>query len=206
MEYTAPEEGVIQFHHQRKQQQAISNTAYKILEPARQQAFRKKWIGVYPDGVAYGNLSCRLQGETGFYITASQTGSLSNCLAEHYCHIHDYNYQNNQVSYSGCRPPSSESLTHAMFYELDRHISCVLHIHHAQAWKQLKYVLPTSHEDVTYGTIEMAMEIKRLFHESSLQQSKILVMAGHEDGIISFAEDMTETFAIMQQALTNIGL
>ncbi|NOX10016.1 MAG: class II aldolase/adducin family protein [Gammaproteobacteria bacterium] len=197
-------DGIIQFNHPLRESRPVDKTVYNLLEVIRRKVFNNKWIGVYPDGVGYGNLSCRLQDQTGFYITASQTGHLPTCLPEHYCQIHDYDYQKNQVSYSGCLPPSSESLTHAMFYELDDAIAAVLHIHHPQAWSQLKKHLPCTHEDTTYGTIEMAMEIKRLYQMPYLHQEKCLVMAGHKDGLISFGKDLVEAFNIMQQTLERL--
>lgn len=196
-----PKDGVIQFHYQLKYSRTVSEVIYNTLEHTRKKAFNNKLIGVYPDGTGYGNLSYRLQNQAGFYISASQTGHLPACLPEHYCQIYDYDYQKNQVRYSGHLPPSSESLTHAMFYELDGTIGAVLHIHHAAAWARLKYQLPTTHEGIAYGSIEMAMEVKRLYQTSSLQQGKCLVMAGHEDGLISFGKDLDNAFDIMQQQL-----
>ena len=38
----------------------------------------------------------------------------------------------------------------------------------------------------------MADEIRRLFHSDQLADKKILVMAGHDEGLISFGQNLTE--------------
>ena len=50
--------------------------------------------------------------------------------------------------------------------------------------------LPTTNADIGYGTQAMANEIKRLLNEEQLLTHRLLVMAGHQDGIISFGETM----------------
>ena len=59
------------------------------------------------------------------------------------------------------------------------------------------FKVPTSSPDVPYGTPQMAKEIFRLFDEENLGVEKILVMAGHEDGIICFGKDLDETVNIL---------
>ncbi len=54
------------------------------------------------------------------------------------------------------------------------------------------FKVPTSNPDVPYGTPQMAKEMFRLFDEENLGVEKILVMAGHEDGIIYFGKDLDE--------------
>jgi len=59
-------------------------------------------------------------------------------------------------------------------------------------WNKLINKIPTSSPDVEYGTPEMAFEIHRLFKETDLSAKQILVMGGHEEGIISFGENLDE--------------
>ena len=81
---------------------------------------------------------------------------------------------------------SSESLTHAILYQCNPAINAVVHIHHKELWKSLLHKVPTTNKKVEYGTPEMAKEMVRLYNKTELPQSQILVMAGHEDGIVSF--------------------
>ena len=48
-----------------------------------------------------------------------------------------------------------------------------------------------------YGTPQMALEIKRLAEECFLRDHGILVMAGHDDGIITFGKNLAEAYAIL---------
>ena len=84
---------------------------------------------------------------------------------------------------------SSESLTHAACYECSSKIKAVIHVHNFAMWENLIDNLPTTNENITYGTPEMALEIKRLFKEYKLDNN-IMVMGGHMEGIISFGEDL----------------
>ena len=48
----------------------------------------------------------------------------------------------------------------------------------------------------------MAKEIQRLFRETDVKEKKILVMAGHKEGIISFGKDLDEAGKIMLNYLS----
>ena len=61
--------------------------------------------------------------------------------------------------------------------------------------------VPTSDNLVPYGTPEMAKEIKRLFEETSLSNEKIMVMGGHEEGIISFGKNLEEAANVLLEKL-----
>ena len=52
--------------------------------------------------------------------------------------------------------------------------------------------IPTSAANVPYGTPAIATEMKRLFSVTELPNTKILAMAGHEDGIIVFGSTLNE--------------
>ena len=79
-----------------------------------------------------------------------------------------------------------------MFYKLSTDIKAVVHIHHKELWERYLNVLPTSQKDIPYGTQQMANEIRRLFNSDQLADKKILVMAGHDEGLISFGQNLTE--------------
>ncbi len=66
-----------------------------------------------------------------------------------------------------------------------------------ELWQKLMYKVPTTEAEISYGTPEMAKEILRLFREDNLMKTKILVMSGHEEGIICFGKNLQEAGNIL---------
>lgn len=158
--------------------------------------YKKGLIGVYADGIGFGNISMRCDEKT-FLISGSATGALSILNESHYSLVTEYNLSTNSLTCIGPIKASSESLTHALIYECSAATNAVIHIHNLELWNRLMYQVPTSSEAIPYGTPEMANEIKRLFDETTLSKEKILVMGGHREGIISFGKDLAEAGNIL---------
>ena len=76
----------------------------------------------------------------------------------------------------------------------------MIHCHDLALWRGLLDHVPTSSKAVTYGTPEMAYEIMRLFKETDVPSRKILVMAGHEGGIVTFGKNLQEAFEVLMHA------
>ena len=164
-----------------------------------------KLVGMYTEGelkgVGYGNLSIHTPG--GFIITATRTGSIARLGPEHYTEIISVDMAKNAVEFRAVSPastPSSECMTHAMFYKADPGVGAVIHVHDFAFWKRLLNQVPTTSPEVAYGTPEMAGEILRLYRDTALPQRKLLAMAGHEEGIISFGRDLDEAGAVLLDA------
>jgi hypothetical protein len=68
-------------------------------------------------------------------------------------------------------------------------------------WNNLIHKVPTTKIEATYGTPEIANEIKRLFSESTVAAEKIIVMGGHKEGIISFGRTLEEAGNILLKRL-----
>ncbi|TXC85474.1 class II aldolase/adducin family protein [Luteibaculum oceani] len=141
--------------------------------------------------VGFGNISFRESGNQ-FIISGTQTGHFVRIAPEHFCRVTHYHIAGNKLSCEGPIKASSESLTHAAIYELDPDINAVIHIHNNDMWQHYMDLLPTTKAEIPYGTPEMAREIFRLWRLPDLPQHKILIMAGHEGGIISFGKDFNE--------------
>ncbi|MGL5132523.1 MAG: class II aldolase/adducin family protein [Planktothrix sp.] len=156
-------------------------------------------IGVYDNGIGFGNISTRISGTLQFIISGSQTGHLAQLEPEHYTVVTDFNIEQNHLTCCGPIQASSESLTHAAIYSVQPDINAIIHVHHPQLWRSLLYQIPTTHKQVKYGTPAMAAEMFRLFAEENLSQQKILVMAGHEDGFLTFGKDLNEAGEILMQ-------
>jgi ribulose-5-phosphate 4-epimerase/fuculose-1-phosphate aldolase len=157
-------------------------------------------LGVDSKGVGFGNLSVRDGCTTSFYITGSATGGLPELTPTDCARVVAYDFARNWLRYEGALIPSSESLTHAAIYESDPPISAVIHCHDSVLWRALLDRAPTSSKAVAYGMPEMAYEIMRLFKTSDVQSREILVMAGHEGGIVSFGKNLQDVFDALVRA------
>jgi L-ribulose-5-phosphate 4-epimerase len=196
------DEGVIKFECRHVLDAAPSAAAVSQLIEYRQKLFKGRLIGVYPDGIGYGNISARLtRALPDFFISASQTGHIAEIEPSHFALITDYDIDENWIECHGTMKASSESLTHAMLYEIFPLANAVIHVHEPEAWLRLKGRLLTSREDVPYGTPAMAAEVLRLSRETDLAEQKIFVMGGHDDGILTFGSDLKEAYQILDLAL-----
>ena len=185
------ETGVIKFNCNWIKSEPLASGLLIDLNSWRNIMFELGFIGVNDEDIGYGNISIRLN-ENEFIISGSATGKLTNLTNEHYTKVVEYDLEKNSLSAVGPILASSESLTHAVIYEYDRSINAIIHIHNTTMWNQLMNKVPTTNKNVEYGTPAMAMEMIRLFDESDLRKQKVLVMAGHQDGIISFGKDLNE--------------
>lgn len=158
-------------------------------------------VGMYKDsGIGFGNVSVRNADGT-MLISGSGTGAVALSHPGLFSTVISYDIAGNWVHCRGPVPASSESLTHAMLYACDPQIGAVLHIHQIDLWRKLLGVVPTSGADVPYGTPEMALEVKRLYAEGPLAERRLLVMAGHEEGLIAFGENCQEALLVIQEIL-----
>lgn len=145
-------------------------------------------IGYYPQHkVGYGNISIRTK--QGILISGTQTGNTYPIKATDFTLVTAYDIKNNNVTCEGTIQASSETLTHAAIYEGDKSVNAVIHIHHLKLWTKLLHRVSTTNKNILYGTPEMANEISRL---ALLKNNKIIVMEGHEEGIIAYGKDLNE--------------
>lgn len=162
----------------------------KEINKWRDRFYSLKLIGMYDNGIGFGNISIKDKG--GFIITGSKTGGIEKLTKEHYTKVVDYDFKENNLGCIGQIDASSESLTHAAVYQSNKDIKAVIHVHNLKLWEKLMYKIPTTNEKVEFGTPEMAYEIMRLFRESDLINKRILIMGGHKEGIISFGKNLEE--------------
>jgi len=171
----------------------LDDPAIAELERWRRPLFEAGLVGHYPDpGIGYGNISIRTAGSGLFIISGTGTGHLRYTDKAHYALVTRANIEENFVSCTGATQASSETLTHAALYELDSFIGAVVHVHSTGLWERLKSTAPTTDVDVAYGTPEMAREFKRLYRNTSLPETGVAVMAGHESGIVSIGGNLEE--------------
>lgn len=152
------------------------------------------------DGYGFGNLSQRTS--SGFLISGTQTGYIATTKLKHYAEVTDWNSKMNAIASRGLVKPSSESLTHAVIYEVQNDVTCVFHVHSPDIWKaaaQLK--IPITDPDIPYGTPGMAVAVQRCVSDSELPG--ILSMGGHKDGVISYGRTASETGLLLIQCLVD---
>lgn len=193
------DEGYIKFNSDWEKQAAFQDERLDELIRYRQLLYDLELIGAYPDGIGYGNISLRLEDWKHFYISGSKTGNYAVLGKDHFAKVRDVHMDNNWLSCAGPIIASSESMTHAAVYKASKSIGAVIHIHSRRLWDKYKYKLPTTAETVAYGTPKMAYEVLNLV--SQIGDSGIIVMAGHEEGIIAYGADLETSYEKLKAIL-----
>ncbi|WP_413162312.1 class II aldolase/adducin family protein [Capilliphycus salinus ALCB114379] len=193
------DEGVIKYHCHWFKDEPIGEDKIQELMQWRDHLYSLGLIGVYDNGIGFGNISIRLDESLEFVVSGTQTGHLPHLKPEHYTRVTEFNLTENSLACRGPIKASSESLTHAAIYSFQSNIKAIIHIHQAEFWQRLLFNVPTTRPEVPYGTPQMAAEMFRLFEQENLSDRKILVMAGHEDGVLTFGESLTEAGEVLFQ-------
>ena len=165
---------------------------YEELETARTKLRTLELIGMYPDGIGFGNISVRTGESASFIITGSATGQYEKLDQSHYALVTGFDFKRNSIFCSGLTKASAESLTHAAVYESPPEIGAVVHVHCLWLWEKLLNDYPTTSAEIEYGTPEMAYAVGKLASEIN---EKIIVMGGHREGILAFGSNLTEATA-----------
>jgi hypothetical protein len=199
-------EGVTRFeveHETRALDERTYGETVRGLAAWREVLARLTLIGRDParyEGLGYGNVSARVgpfgdvgRGMRRFLVTGTQTGGRRAVSLADFCVVERYDPVRNRVRSFGPVPPSSESLTHGALYDIVPTARVVLHGHAPEIWRHARGLgLPITHASVANGTPEMALEVQRLYRESTLSGTGILAMGGHEDGVIAFGSTAGE--------------
>ncbi|HNV51732.1 MAG TPA: class II aldolase/adducin family protein [Tenuifilaceae bacterium] len=199
------QDGVIKFTCNWTKAEPFTPEIIAELNYWRQILYAKGLIGLDKQGIGYGNISMRYQ-QNQFIISGSGTGQHPELTNEHYTLVTNFNVHRNTVDAVGPIIASSESMTHAILYQCDPSINAVVHIHHRELWRILMYKVPTTDKKAEYGTPEMAKEMVRLYSKTELPKSKLLVMAGHEEGVVSFGINVELAAKIIVDKMIELGI
>ena len=154
------------------------------------------------DGLGFGNLSRRLLSSQHFIITGTQTGHLPELDGRHYATVTEADTRANRVLAEGPIAPSSESLTHAMLYQVDTSVQFIFHVHSPVLWRGASSLgIPVTNPAVAYGTPAMAEEVRRLSADMAAWRMGIFAMGGHEDGVVAFGKTAEEAGIILLRYL-----
>lgn len=189
-------DGYIKYTIDRRDGMVPASVQLDTLNRARSELFHLGLIGVYPDGVGYGNVSIRASGNQ-FVITASATGSHSALQRDQFSLVESFSVEQNRVQSRGSLSASSESMTHGAIYEANRDVNCVIHIHSRRLFDHLiKQAWLATSADIPYGTPAMARQVARLV-AAQPGLPVLFAMAGHAEGIIAYGADVPSTQALL---------
>lgn len=168
-------------------------------------------IGMDParyGGVGFGNVSQRVPPfdsapkRRAFVISGTQTGHLPDLSEQHYAIVTECDPECNRIVSSGPIRPSAEALTHGTIYGVNANARFVMHAHSPHIWRAAKILgLPRTHDKAAYGTPEMAAEVRRVLESVIRSDAGIVVMGGHEDGVVSFGETSEKAGLLMLKFL-----
>ena len=188
-----PTEGSLKFAcHCAPGEIVIPEELFDSLNHWRQVLWEKRLIGVYPDGIGYGNISIRIHGSDTFCISGTATGGLPELTRSHYALVEQCAIEKNTVWCRGSINASAESMSHSAIYASHAEAGAVVHIHNRPLWEKYLGVLPTTSPAVEYGTPAMASEITRILGLPETLEKKVIIMGGHEEGIIAFGNGVEE--------------
>ena len=182
------DEGYIKFSFAHEAAPAPAHPRLHDLMRIRDDLHEWELIGVLPDGIGYGNISARYPGGSRFVITGSGTGLKFPIEAAHFCEVVSFDIDQNRVVCRGPLPASSESMSHGAIYAARPDANAVIHIHDRVMFRMLaREGAPQTPAEAAFGTPEMARAVGRL--AGTLPPVAVLVMAGHEDGLIAYGPD-----------------
>jgi ribulose-5-phosphate 4-epimerase/fuculose-1-phosphate aldolase len=200
-------EGIIKFQLDFHKGPPPPEALLRELNAWRAIFFRLGLLGQDParyEGLGFGNLSRRLPGVPGdaFLISGTQTGHLPCLLPQHYATVQQCIPADNSLEATGSVKPSSEALSHGILYHCSPNIQWVMHLHSADIFnfhRQLE--LPHTNPTVDYGTPDMAAEIQRLVKSRDEVSPGLIIMTGHQDGIIAYGNTAEETGSLVVNTL-----
>lgn len=191
------QEGVIKYQLQHSFAELPATIDTAPINAWRSLLHQLELIGQHPHkygGLGYGNISQRVQpGETAFLITGTQTGHLRNLHPQQFAIVESADPLLNRLQSQGPSQPSSEALTHASVYRHQATANAVIHVHCPQLWRNTAALnLPHTTANIAYGTVEMALAVERLLNSGQLDTLSLFSMLGHEDGIVSFGNNLDQ--------------
>jgi len=185
-------EGYIKFNCIWEQKEIqIDQNIFEQLENVRTKLYELGLIGMYPDGIGFGNISVKPEKSKSFIITGSATGQFEKLKPSHYAQVTGYNFAQNTILCTGQTKASAESLSHAAVYESVPDAGAVVHVHCLWLWEKLMNNYPTTSGEIEYGTPEMAEAIQHLVYRMK-KDEKVIVMGGHREGILAFGSNLSE--------------
>ncbi len=198
-----PDEGYIKFKAEKRCEDLPEFQGFALLNLARTKLHDMKLIGMYSNGIGYGNISLRVGKD--FLISGSATGNIHELPLDKYALVSKVDIARNTVYYSGKTTASSESMSHAMIYQTLPNVKCVIHVHHAELHQFMKREdYDATAPDVSYGTPEFAESIISLLRNKK-ESHGVFVTPGHEEGVFVYGESVDEAMEACLNIYTAIS-
>jgi ribulose-5-phosphate 4-epimerase/fuculose-1-phosphate aldolase len=183
-------DGIIKYDFKFTESKPLEKSLWQDIEDVRERIYALGLIGI-KDGIGYGNISQKIN-QNSFVITGTQTGHLNSLDEKHYSLIEEFDDSEFFIKSTGAIKPSSEALTHGTIYNLSADIKAVIHIHSKKLWDFMLDNEYLKTKNVPYGSKQMIHEVKRVYKEINALKNPKLVMAGHEEGVITFGRSLKE--------------
>ncbi len=192
------DEGYIKFVLDFKQEKLPYDITIGKINNLRTKLHQQKLIGVYLDGIGFGNISYRLEGDS-FLITGSATGKDEKIDASCYSIVDDYDIEKNWLHCIGPVRASSESLSHGALYQANKEINSVIHIHDLTLWEWMmsQEGYAKTPVDAAFGTPEMAHSIQEIARKGKVPFG-VMVMGGHKEGVIAYGVTPQDSYDALQ--------
>ena len=191
-------EGYIKYVSLYEKSDVIEALGWEELNAARQKCFMLGLVGVYSNGIGYGNLSIRYKDEE-FLITGTSTGSKPALTCEDYSLVRSFNMSRNSVVCTGPAQASSESMTHGAIYRARHGVNCVIHIHSKKIYdSMIRDNYPATPKEAAFGTSEIALAIEKCAENIGKDEGQI-VLAGHDEGIIAYGENTERALELIME-------
>jgi ribulose-5-phosphate 4-epimerase/fuculose-1-phosphate aldolase len=190
-------EGTVKYSAQHTPAAAMTPPLWKNLNDVRTRLHDLYLLGVRPDGIAFGNVSMRMEGNQ-FLISGTSTGAEKVLGADKYCLVTSIDIAANTIISRGPIPASSESMTHGAIYEACPLAKSVIHIHDRKIFDGMRSgrCLATP-PDAEYGTPEIARAIAHCVTQSGKSEG-VIVLAGHDEGLIAYSGNPDKAFDLIQ--------
>ena len=197
------DEGVVKFRVTHTQDALPHCEGLDELMRLRDELYTLGFIGVNERGIGYGNVSLRApnqpDSEELFIISGTATGGFAHLGQNGYCLVTGCDVSTNRVWSLGPVAASSESMTHHAVYAARPDVRCVLHVHSRRLFDALLVNgCAATQGDARYGTPAMARAVR---DTAAGMSQGLIVMTGHDEGILAFGSDCASARACLLAAL-----
>jgi ribulose-5-phosphate 4-epimerase/fuculose-1-phosphate aldolase len=189
-------EGYVKYSAEHTTTPVMEAPNWKELNEARTHLHKLGLVGVYSNGIGFGNVSVRYK-ENEFLISGTATGEIPVLSLNEYCLVNFFDIKQNRVVTSGSIQASSESMTHGAVYQSCSEANCVIHIHSKKIFDgMLRGNYSSTQKEAEYGTPEIAFAIERCVQAAGKSEGQI-VLAGHDEGIITYGPSVERAFNLI---------
>ena len=198
-------EGYVKYIAVHTMSPAIEVPYWTELNNARTQLHRLGFLGVNPQGIGFGNVSIRFQGEE-FLVSGTATGAAPELTLADYCLVSSFDLAQNSIVSMGPVKASSEAMTHGAVYRSCAEANCVMHIHSESIFNgMIRDSYPATAKDAVYGTPKIALALAQRIQELGADEGAV-VLAGHDEGVIVWGPTVEKALNVILQLNNKYGV